>query len=193
VSPDGPGFIRVFPCGSPAGSEISSINFAQFEVRANTVVVPVAAGTVCLQANVGVDVAVDMTGYFGGGGGYQFQPLSPVRMFDSRLAPSELNQATGGAPLSSGQVVRLHIAGNQGVPATAKAASVNITGVDVGNNSYITVYPCGALPLTSNLNITPQQRVTANGAMVKLSDEGDLCLFSQNAVHLVVDINGVWL
>jgi hypothetical protein len=193
VSPDGPGFIRVFPCGSPAGSEISSINFGQFEVRANTVVVPVASGTVCLQANVGVDVAVDMTGYFGGGGGYQFQPLSPVRMFDSRLPQSELNQATGGAPLSSGQVVRLHIAGNQGVPAQAKAASVNITGVDVGNNSYITVYPCGALPLTSNLNITPQQRVTANGAMVKLSDEGDLCLFSQNAVHLVVDINGVWL
>ena len=77
--------------------------------------------------------------------------------------------------------------------ANAKAASVNITGVDVGNNSYITVYPCGALPLTSNLNITPQQRVTANGAMVKLSDNGDLCLFSQNAVHLVVDINGVWL
>ena len=193
VGPDDPGFIRVFPCGSPAGHEISSINFGQSEVRANTVVVPVSAGMVCLQANVGVDVAVDLSGYFGGSGGYQFQPLSPVRMFDSRLPQSELNQATGGAPLASGQVVRLRIAGRQGVPADARAASVNITGVDVGTNSYVTAYPCGARPLASNLNITPQQRVTANGAMVKLSDEGDLCVFSQNAVHLVVDINGVWL
>jgi hypothetical protein len=162
-------------------------------VRANTVVVPVSGGTVCLQANVGVDVAVDLSGYFGSSGGYRFQPLSPVRMFDSRLPQSELNEATGGAPLAAGQVVRLHIAGRQGVPANAKAASVNITSVDVGTNSYITAFPCGALPLASNLNITPQQRVTANGAMVKLSDEGDLCLFSQNAVHLVLDINGVWL
>jgi hypothetical protein len=193
VAPDDPGFIRVFPCGSPAGNEISSINFGQWEVRANTVVVPVSAGTVCLQANVGVDVAVDLSGYFGGSGGYKFQPLSPVRMFDSRLPQSELNQATGGAPLAAGQVVRLHVAGRQGVPANAKAASVNITGVDVGTNSYVTAYPCGARPLASNLNITPQQRVTANGAMVKLSDEGDLCVFSQNGVHLVVDINGVWL
>ena len=29
--------------------------------------------------------------------------------------------------------------------------------------------------------------------MVKLSPEGDLCLYTLNAVHLVVDINGVWL
>ena len=193
VGPDNPGFIRVFPCGSPAGNEISSINFGQWEVRANTVVVPVSGGMVCLQANVGVDVAVDLSGYFGGSGGYQFQPLSPVRMFDSRLPQSELNEATGGAPLAAGQVVRMRIAGRQGVPANAKAASVNITGVDVGTNSYITAYPCGARPLASNLNITPQQQVTANGAMVKLSNEGDLCLFSQSAVHLVVDINGVWL
>jgi hypothetical protein len=192
VTPDNAGFIRVFPCGSPAGNEISSINFGQSEVRANTVVVPVAGGTVCLQANVGVDVAVDLSGYFGGSGGYQFQPLSPVRMFDSRLPQSELNEATGGAPLAAGQMVRLHIAGHQGVPANAKAASVNITGVEVGTNSYVTAFPCGPRPLASNLNITPQQRVAANGAMVKLSDGGDLCLYSQSAVHLVVDINGVW-
>jgi hypothetical protein len=193
IAPDNPGFIRVFPCGTPAGNEISSINFGRWEVRANTVVVPVAAGTVCLQANVGVDVAVDLSGYFSGSGGYQFQPLSPVRMFDSRLPQSELNEVTGGAPVAAGQVVRLHIAGHQGVPAGAKAASVNVTGVDVGTNSYITAYPCGPLPLASNLNITPQQHVAANGAMVKLSDDGDLCLFSQSSVHLVVDINGVWL
>lgn len=193
IDPELPGFIRVFPCGSPAGNEISSINFGQWEVRANTVVVPVTDGTVCLQANVAVDVAVDLSGYFGSSNGYKFQPLSPVRMFDSRLAPSELNEVTGGAPLADGQTVRLRIAGRQGVPGNAKAASVNITSVDVGRASFITAFPCGDRPLASNLNITPDQQVTANGAMVKLSPQGDLCLYTLNAVHLVVDINGVWL
>ena len=193
IAPEAHGYLRVFPCGSPTGAEISSINFVPWEVRANTVVVPVSAGTVCLQANVGVDVAIDLSGYFRASSGYEFQPLSPVRMFDSRLAASELNEATGGAPLAAGQTVRLRIAGRQGVPGAAKAASVNITSVEVGRDSFITAFPCGTRPLASNLNITPDQQVTANGAMVKLSAEGDLCLYTLNAVHLVVDINGVWL
>jgi hypothetical protein len=114
-------------------------------------------------------------------------------MFDSRLAPSELNPVTGGLPVTAGQPVRLRIAGNQGVPAGARAASVNITSVVAGSSAYITAYPCGDVPLASNLNISPWQQVTANGAMVKLSDTGELCLYSSSDVHLVLDINGVWL
>ena len=79
------------------------------------------------------------------------------------------------------------------MPGNAKAASVNITSVVAGSSAFITAYPCGSLPLASNLNISPWQQVTANGAMVKLSNEGDLCLYSSSDVHLVLDINGVWL
>jgi hypothetical protein len=187
------GFARVYPCGSPAGSEISSINFAPVEVRANSVVTPVAGnGTICISASVAIDVAIDLTGYFADGG-LAFQPLSPVRMFDSRLPQSALNEATGGMPVPAGGMVRLQIAGRQGVPSGAKAASVNITAVDNGSPSFITAYPCGARPDSSNLNIAPHQSVTANGAMIKLSSEGELCLYSLNSVHLVVDINGVWI
>jgi hypothetical protein len=28
--------------------------------------------------------------------------------------------------------------------------------------------------------------------MVKLSGSGELCVFTKNSVHLIVDINGVW-
>ncbi len=193
IAPDWYGYLRVFPCGSSSASEISSINFAPFEVRANSVVVPVSSGTICVQSNVGSDVAIDITGYFANSGGYSFQPLSPVRMFDSRLPQSDLNQATGGQPLAPGQVVRLPIAGHQGVPQSAKAASVNITSVEAGASSFITAYPCGTVPNASNLNISPWQGVTANGAMIKLSSDGDLCVYSPNAVHVVIDINGVWI
>jgi hypothetical protein len=193
IGPDWHGYLRVFPCDTGLGNEMSSINFLPWEVRANTVVVPVSAGRICLQSNVGLDTAIDLSGYFASTGGFRFQPLSPVRMFDSRFATSELNPVTSGLPVAAGQPVRLRVAGRQGVPGEAEAASVNITSVVAGSSAYITAYPCGALPLASNLNISPWQHVTANGAMVKLSDEGDLCLYSSSDVHLVLDINGVWL
>ena len=47
-------------------------------------------------------------------------------------------------------------------------------------------------PTTSNVNIVASQFVTANGAMVKLSAGGDLCVYSRPHVHLIIDINGVW-
>jgi hypothetical protein len=194
ITPDGPGFVRVYPCGSSTGSEISSINYDQHEVRANSVITPVAAnGTICVNSSAATDVAIDLTGYFSQDAGYAFQPLSPVRLFDSRLPQSALNEVTGGMPVPAGAVVRLHIAGNQGVPADARAASINITAVDAGEATHLTAYPCGTRPVASNVNIAPTQGVVANGAMIKLSAEGDLCIFSLNAVHLVVDINGVWI
>jgi Cysteine-rich secretory protein family len=193
IQPDGPGYVRVYPCGSPAAAEISSINFGTSEVRANSVVTPVGAdGTICVQASTGIDVAFDLAGYFGTTG-FDFQPLVPVRMFDSRFRTSDLNQVTNGLPVGAGQVVTLRVAGHQGIPTSAKAASVNITAVDTGQASFVTAYPCGARPLASNVNITPAQGANANGAMVKLSATGDLCLYSANPVHVVVDINGVWI
>ena len=130
ITPSGPGFIRVFPCGSTAGSKISSINFTPGEVRANTVVVPVSSkGSICLSSNVTVDVAIDLAGHFREGAGYDFLPLAPVRMLDTRYEKSELNPFSNGLPLKAGQVVALDIAGRQGVPADATAASVNITTV----------------------------------------------------------------
>jgi hypothetical protein len=183
----------VYPCGAPGAADISSINFGTGDIRANTVVTPVSAdGSICVQASTGIDVAFDLLGHFASSG-YNFQPLVPVRMFDSRYRTSDLNQVTNGRSLAAGQVVTLRIAGNQGVPAGAKAASVNITTVASGAASYVTAYPCGARPLASNVNITPAQFANANGALVKLSATGDLCLYAAQPVHVVVDINGVWL
>ncbi len=193
ISPDGPGYVRVYPCGAPSAAEISSINFGAGDIRANTVVTPVSAsGTICVQSSTGIDLAFDLLGHFATSG-FSFQPLVPVRMFDSRVRTSDLNQATNGRTLAAGQVITLAVAGKQGVPAGAKAASVNITAVTAGAGSYVTAYPCGARPLASNVNITPNQPANANGAMVKLSASGDLCLFAAEPVHVIVDINGVWL
>ena len=187
------GFLRVYPCGSKAGAEISNVNYAARDSRPNSVVVPVdAAGRICMRSLVDTDVIVDYTGFFSDGEGLDFLALDPIRLFDSRSSSRTLNESTSGARVGAGQVVRLKIAGTRGVPADATAASVNVTATEALEGSFLTVYPCGKRPATSTVNIFPAQTAAANGAMVKLSGSGELCVFTLEPVHVIVDINGVY-
>lgn len=193
VRPDEAGYVQVYPCGAPTAAHISTINYLAGDVRPNSAVVPLDdAGRVCIKSKATTDVIVDITGYFGAGG-LTFQPVAPLRMFDSRSTQGELNPLTGGAHVAAGQVLRIPIAGVRGTPASARAVSVNLTATDPQGGTFLTAYPCGELPWTSNLNIGPGQLSVANGAVVELSSDGDLCVYSKNPVHVIVDVNGVWL
>ncbi len=125
------GFLRVYPCGSSAGSEISNVNYAAHDSRPNSVVVPVdGAGRICMRSLVDTDVIVDYTGFFTDTEGLDFLALDPIRLFDSRSTDARFNEATAGARVGAGQVVRLEIAGTRGVPADATAVSVNLTATE---------------------------------------------------------------
>jgi hypothetical protein len=192
VRPDAAGYLQVYPCGAPTAASISSINYLPGDVRPNSVIVPLdEAGRVCLRSKATTDAIVDITGYFADGG-LTFQPVVPVRMFDSRALEPELNAITGGAHVGADQVLRIPIAGVRGVPTGARAVSVNLTATDPQGGAFLTAFPCGALPWVSNLNIGPGQLAVANGAMVELSPQGDLCVYAKNPVHVIVDVNGVW-
>jgi hypothetical protein len=193
VAPDSYGYLQVYPCGAATAAEISTINYTPKDYRPNSVVTPVDdQGRICLRSLVDTDVLVDFTGYFIEDAGLDFVPLDPVRLFDSRSRHDGLNESTDGSRVRAGQVVRMKIAGERGVPADTKAVSVNLTATAALAGSYLTAYPCGARPDTSNVNIVPWQQVAANGAMVKLSSGGELCVFALNDVHVIVDINGAW-
>jgi hypothetical protein len=193
VAPSGHGYLQVYPCGSATAAEISTVNYTPNDYRPNSVVTPVDdAGRICVRSLVDTEVLVDFTGYFVEEAGLDFVPLDPVRWFDSRSRNPGLNESTGGTRVRGGQVVRLQIAGERGVPADAAAVSVNLTATNAAGGSYLTAYPCGTRPATSNLNIVPWQVVAANGAMVKLSSGGELCLFSLDDMHVIVDLNGAW-
>lgn len=192
--PSSAGFVKVYPCGLPAGTEISTVNYAAGEIRPNSVVVPVdEQGRICIQSLVSTDVIVDYTGYFSDDDGLDFQPLDPIRMFDSRSTARAFNESTNGSRVAGGEVVRLRIAGTRGVPEGATAVSLNLTAAEPLAASFLTAYPCGKRPSTSTVNIFPVQGAAANGAMVKLSAEGDLCIYTLNPTHVIVDINGVYL
>ena len=192
--PSGAGFLKVYPCGLAAGTEISTVNYAAGEIRPNSVVVPVSdSGKICLQSLVATDVIVDYTGYFSDGEGLDFQPLDPIRMFDSRSTTRAFNESTNGARVGADEFVRLKIAGTRGIPEGAIAVSLNLTAAEPLAASFLTVYPCGQRPLTSTVNIFPSQGAAANGSMVKLSADGELCVYTLNPTHIIVDVNGVYL
>jgi hypothetical protein len=195
VRPSSAGYVQVYPCGSASDADFSTVNYQAGDYQPNSVVVPVGAdGAVCFRTLTDSDLIIDFTGYFVAKGGLSYLPLDPIRMFDSRSPYELLNPVTSGNKVAGGQVARIRIAGVRGVPAGARGVSANITATGVeGSGTYLTAYPCGARPESSNVNITPFDPATANGTLVKLSAEGDLCIYTLDDVHVIVDINGVWI
>ncbi len=76
------------------------------------------------------------------------------------------------------------------VPAGASAVALNITGVEPDEAGYMTVWPCEvARPEASNLNFT-RGAVVANGVIAPVGASGKVCIYSNQASHLLVDIAG---
>ena len=87
-------------------------------------------------------------------------------------------------------VLVVHVTGTAGVPATGVGAvSLNVTVVDPVGAGYITVFPCGDRPNSSNLNYTTGQTVP-NAVIAPVSLNGDICFYSQVDAHLIADVNG---
>jgi len=192
INPDFAGYVTVFPCG--ATPPTSSVNPAAGDVRPNTVTTALSANrSVCLFSNTGVDLIVDVFGYMAPSSATGFTPSAPFRWVDTRSPWSlDLNFGTSGQRLGGGQVIAIQVAGQRGVPFSAKSVSFNVTAADgAADNGYVTAYPCGSPPPTSNLNFSAGKAV-ANGAMVALSATGSLCVYSSVAAHVIVDVNGWW-
>lgn len=186
----GHGFVRAYPTGTRA-PWISNLNLTPGATRANSAIVPIGSnGTITLDGTVGGRIIVDVAGYFAPGEGLRFTPLEPVRMLDTRVTGA-LNRFTGGAPLRAGQTISVPIAGVQGVPADAKAVSINLTATQTVADGYVSVYPGTRRPPVSTLNVRPGIPAVANGAMVVL-DGGRLTIYTHSTTHVLIDINGVW-
>ena len=116
--------------------------------------------------------------------GQGFNPvLFPQRLLDTRNGI--------GAPkcrLRPGEVVRLQVAGNAGIPGSGVTAAVlNVTVVDPQQAGFVTAFPCGtAPPEVSNVNFVSGQTV-ANLATVRTDADGAVCFTSSVASHLLAD------
>jgi hypothetical protein len=150
-----------------------------------------------------VDVAIGMQGGLGvtAPGSYFYMPvippvafftLAPCRVVDTRRP----NDPLGGPILAAASARIFDLDGVCGLPAGAKAVSVNLTVVGPANPGYLTLYPADGLrPLASNLNFSAGQ-IRANNAMLVLATDGSgrLTVFngSGGTAHFILDINGYY-
>ena len=130
-------------------------------------------------------------------GPYSFFPLTPCRVVDTRNATGP----SGGPALAANTARSFPIinVNSCGVPATAKAAVVNVTAVAPGDNGNFIIYPAGtARPNTSVVNWSVADFATGNGAFLPLANQGgvDITVYpnmppgTAGTVHLVIDVTG---
>jgi hypothetical protein len=184
------GYVTVHPC-LDAVPNASSLNFVAGVNRGNELVSPLNAdGTICLYASESTQLTVDVAGFVGGD--TEFEVLTPARLLDTRLAEETIDGVSQGeGPRLAGSEYRLQIAGRHGIVGDARSVVVNVTAVGPARAGFVSVHPCMAQrPGASSLNYTTG--ITASNEIVTRLDEGGgVCLYSSEAVHLLVDVSAV--
>ena len=119
----------------------------------------------------------------------QYYTVTPCRLADTRNAPGPY----GGPALAANTDRTFHIAGQCGIPATARAVSYNFAVTQPTSLGDIRVFPAGIpLPLTSTVNWRGGQ-TRSNNATVPLPPSGDVTAHVDEVsgtVHLIIDVNG---
>jgi len=187
VNPSVPGFVTVYPGGTPL-PPASSLNYVGGQVVPNNVIAKVGGfGVVTLFASAGCPhLVVDIVGYFATGspaaGG--ITGIEPERLLDTRRP--------GEGPCVNG-VRTAQVAGQpfSAVPADASAVALNVTVVSPTLPGFLTVYPKGATqPTASTLNYTAGQ-VVPNGTVVKVGADGAIALYANaGCPNVIVDVVG---
>ncbi len=191
VHPSSSGWIVAYPCGV-SQPESSTINVWARGTRANSAVVPLPSdGRICLRSTVTTDILIDVTGWITPSGNFDFTPLRPLRIADTRSQHPGLNQGADGRPLAPGAVLRVPVAGVRGIPGSAKAATLNVTAAGAANDGFLMVVPCGTTSDTSTVNFR-QSRDVGNGTTIELGPEGAVCVTTSHSAHVIVDITGIW-
>lgn len=182
----GSGYITAKPCDTLYDQEQTSSNgnFVKSIDVANLAVVPLGSdGTFCIYHSNLIETVVDTQGYFASTGTLAFTPLNPKRVLDTRQTVRP----------QKGSTTRVET----GLPAGSQSALVNLTMTgllaDDDIHGYITADKCSALvagPQTkSNGNFNSGIDVS-NLSVVSLDSDGSFCIYSEQAVDLVVDVQG---
>ncbi|MCL4448359.1 MAG: IPT/TIG domain-containing protein [Actinobacteria bacterium] len=192
-------YLSVWPSGLTKPTA-SNLNWTAGKTLANGVIVPLGTnGGISIYNNSGsADVVVDVEGYFTSSSsssaspGYQFTPISPYRVCDTR--PTSLSGITDGCTghtLGAKSTLSVQVEGTASLPATGVASVVlNVTVTGTTANSYLTVFPQGTPPTASNLNWTAGETVP-NFVTVGVSSSGDIVVYNYSgSVNVVVDVVG---
>lgn len=179
------GYVTVYPCGDRPNA--SNLNFINGQTLANSVITPMSAnGDVCLYVFGIANLIVDVSGYVPAEG---FATVSAAnsRFLDTRPETEKVGKLDG-----TGTAKELQITGTAGIPAGISAVAMNVTAVDTEASDvggYVTVYPCGERPNTSNINFVSGQTIP-NSVIVPVSASGKVCFYVYGKADVLADVSG---
>jgi hypothetical protein len=120
-----------------------------------------------------------------------FVPVVPVRILDTRPAPSNVGGIAG--PVGAGATISFQVTGVAGVPANATSVVLNVTVDGTTAGSFLTVFPTGTpLPTASNLNWAAGVTIP-NLVSVKVGTGGKVSVYNfAGAAHVLADVAGYY-
>ncbi len=189
VQPSDDAFFTVFPCGPlPIAS---AVNYATGVDVANEVFAKLSpTGSVCVYTYAETDLIIDVVGFVVADDVTEL--VTPARLAESREgAPTVDGLMEGFGRTADGSVTTVQITGRGGVPAGTPTAILNVAAVDPTDTSFLTVYPCQpTVPLASSVNYTTAGVNRANELIAELSDDGEICIYTDKGIDLLVDVTG---
>ncbi|MEO1056876.1 MAG: hypothetical protein AAFY28_08190 [Actinomycetota bacterium] len=192
VNPAGNGFAVGYPCDEPQPAS-STINYRAGETIANAATIKLSAiGTICIYTNRATDLILDVTSVIPFGS--TVNPISPARFFDTRegFQTSDGEQQAQGRR-TAGQVTEVEIGTRNGVPFEAVAATVNIAAITPDENGFIAAWACGQPQPTASMINYEAGKTIAGGATISLGEGDAICVYTQRAMDLVVDVTAYTL
>jgi hypothetical protein len=180
VEPASAGFVTAWSCDDER-PWASNLNLTAGSTQAAFALIGVGATReICVYSSTEVHLVVDVFGSYvpaSADAATTYRSIGPTRMLDTRR---------GGGIVQPGQPHRIWFQ-----PGTTSVA-INIAATEATAPGFVTAYPCdGPAPATSNLNVVAGQTVS-NFAQVAVSAEGELCIVSSMATHLVIDLVGAF-
>lgn len=166
------GFLSAHPCDRTR-RDVSSVNHGAGVPRGAMAIVPVSTSrTLCVHTEAAGHVVVDLQGAFVQTGGAGFTPVDGDRLVDTRTSGRR-------------NPVVLEIA-----DPTVEAIAVNLTATRGIRPGFLTADACeGGQSEVSNVNFLAGEPV-AGAAIVPVSDDGRVCIWSSDPVDVIVDLTG---
>jgi hypothetical protein len=196
IGPTQTTFLTAFPGNQAVRPTASNLNLVRGEVRPNLAMVGVSdAGTIKVYNHAGsVHLAVDVVARFRATTSLDNNPAgrllaldAPLRMVDTRAVP--------GTPIGRG-THRWDFAAVQGSMPGGVAVQglvLNATATRATTTTFLTLYPGGAVPTASNLNVVPGQDVP-NLAVAQLTPSEQLDVYNfAGSLHYIFDVTALVL
>ncbi len=196
VNPAAAGYLSAYPLGSPPVPASSNVNFTAGQTVPNRAIVALSSGgttpgSLTISSSAATDVVIDVSGYYtaAAGSGTTFNAeAAPIRICDTRTT-SAPNQCTA-QPVTPTRTLTLNVSGLAGVPASAVAVVVNVTGVKPTASSYLTVFPGPRVAPTSDLNLAAGA-IGANLAVATISSSGTISIATNaGSTNVIIDVLG---